>query len=211
MIRASPSCPEHLNPSAARSKPRSSQACARASHGCPIRDNVIGSGSPPRTQPRRLGAPLGPGSKFARASDQGAGARRPPRPPARPHLRRPEVLPRPPPRGVHDLRRRRARRRPRRPQVGPLYEPGLVRRSAYAPQRMPIRTPSERMPPCRLGRAEAWAKCVRRATGRLEHSRVMHDGARSTSPDRQSRSRRGHRPRRHAAWTSRSTCRGPAD
>ena len=35
--------------------------------------------------------------------------------------------------------------------------------------------------------------------------------ARSTSSDRQSRSRRGHRPRRHAAWTSRSTCRGPAD
>ena len=29
--------------------------------------------------------------------------------------------------------------------------------------------------------------------------------------DRQSRSRRGNRPRRHAAWTLRSTCRGPAD
>jgi hypothetical protein len=39
----------------------------------------------------------------------------------------------------------------------------------------------------------------------------MRDSARSTSSDRQSRSRRGHRPRRHAAWTSRSTCRGPAD
>src|ERR1700686_804177 len=38
----------------------------------------------------------------------------------------------------------------------------------------------------------------------------MRDSARSTSSDRQSRSRRGHRPRRHAAWTSRSTCRGPA-
>ncbi len=50
---------------------------------------------------------------------------------------------------------------------------------------------------------------VRRATGRLEHSRVMRDSARSTSSDRQSRSRRGHR-RRHAAWTSQSTCRGPA-
>jgi hypothetical protein len=52
---------------------------------------------------------------------------------------------------------------------------------------------------------------VRRATGRLEHSRVMRDSARSTSSERQSRSRRGHRPRRHAAWTSRSTCRGSAD
>src|SRR5271165_5309522 len=39
----------------------------------------------------------------------------------------------------------------------------------------------------------------------------MRDSARSTSSDRQSRSRRGHRPRRHAAWTSRSTCRGAAD
>jgi hypothetical protein len=63
----------------------------------------------------------------------------------------------------------------------------------------------------RFGRAEAEAKCVRLATRRLEHSRVMRDSARSTSSDRQSRSRRGHRPRRHAAWTSRSRCRGPAD
>ena len=48
--------------------------------------------------------------------------------------------------------------------------------------------------PDRFGRAEAQAKCVRLATGRLEHSRVMRDNARSTSSDRQSRSRRGHRP-----------------
>src|SRR5215472_2697741 len=39
----------------------------------------------------------------------------------------------------------------------------------------------------------------------------MRDSARSTSSDRQSQSRRGHRPRRHAAWTSRSTCLGAAD
>src|SRR5580700_6007128 len=38
----------------------------------------------------------------------------------------------------------------------------------------------------------------------------MRDSVCSTSSDRQSRSLRGHRPRRHAAWTSRSTCRGPA-
>ena len=60
-------------------------------------------------------------------------------------------------------------------------------RSSRSATSLPERERTER----RFGRAEASATCVRRAPGRLEHSGVMRDSARSTSSDRQSRSRRG--------------------
>ena len=86
MIRASASCPEPLSPPADRSKPRSSRACTRTSHRCPIRDNVTGSGR--RPAPHLVGS-MRPRAQveFAPHQRPDAGARRPPRPPARPHPR----------------------------------------------------------------------------------------------------------------------------
>jgi hypothetical protein len=90
--------------------------------------------------------------------------------------------------------------------VRPRMRPGTARLACLDLLAIALRCPAQ----VRRNRVMELDRPPAEATGRLEHSRVMRDSARSTSSDRRSRSRRGHRPRRHAAWTSRSTCRGPA-